>query len=150
MSRQVRMHWFRITFLFHFQQADAATLRERNPDFSLETQYLHHTNRRIWEGMRYRLYGIWLFLLILLSHIDVFEPFIAQPKWSLSGAGAIDRLGKHIVFCRTWQRLCCYLNNMSSAEVARKHNLWNIVWVNSGVKLQPPLTDRKVQPWKWK
>lgn len=27
------------------QQADAAILRERNPDFSLETQYLHHTNR---------------------------------------------------------------------------------------------------------
>lgn len=27
------------------QQTDAAILRERNPDFSLETQYLHHTNR---------------------------------------------------------------------------------------------------------
>lgn len=59
------------------QQTDAAILRERNPDFSLETQYLHHTNRvRILGGG-----GVgWGGFLILLSHIDVCEPFIAQPK----------------------------------------------------------------------
>lgn len=50
MSRPVRMHWFRITFLFHLNETDGAILWERNPDFSLETQYLHHTNRGDMEG----------------------------------------------------------------------------------------------------
>lgn len=43
------MHWFRITFLFHFTRRTLPFSAECNPDFSLETQYLHHTNRRIWR-----------------------------------------------------------------------------------------------------
>lgn len=123
------------------QQTDAAILGERNPDFSLETQYLHHTNRRIWRecdtGLEYGSFFLscsatLMFLsLSLLSQNEVFQ------------GQAIDRLRKHILFCRTWQKLSCYLNNMSSAEVARKHYLWNIVWLNSGVKLQPTLTTKK-------
>lgn len=61
-----------------------------------------------------------------------FWAFHCSAKMKSFRAEAIDRLGKHILFCRTWQRLSCYLNNMSGAEVAWKHYLWNIVWLNSG------------------
>lgn len=100
------------------------------------------------EGMRYTL-GIWLFLLILLSHIDVFPLFFSlslfwafhcSAKMKSFRVGANDRLRKHILFCRKWQRLSCYLNNMSSAEMAWKHYLGNCVWLNSGMKLQPSPT----------
>lgn len=55
-----------------FLQTDAAIQGECNPDFSLQTQYLHHTNGQ-WGGMDGMWYGpgIWPFLLIPLSHIDV-------------------------------------------------------------------------------
>lgn len=57
---------------------------------------------------------------------------LLSQKWSLSGWwGAIDRLRKHILFCRAWQRLSCYLNNMSSAEVAQKIYLRNFYVVKS-------------------
>lgn len=99
------------------------------------------------EGMWYTL-GIWLFLLILLSHIDVFPFFSLSLFWAFHCSakmksfrvGANDRLRKHILFCRKWQRLSCYLNNMSSAEMAWKHYLGNCVWLNSGMKLQPSPT----------
>jgi len=65
------------------QQKDAAFLRERNPDFSLETQYLHHTNRRMRResdtDLEYNSFflscsAILMFLsLSLLSQNEVFQ-----------------------------------------------------------------------------
>lgn len=149
MSRQVRMHWFHITFLFHFNRRmlpfweNAILISRLRPNIcTIQIGDM--------EGMWYRL-GIWLFLLIPLSHIDAFfcEPFIAQPKWSLSGWGAINRLRKHILFCRAWQRLSCYLNNMRSAEVAQK--IWEtFMWLNLGGGIYSPVAQQKPQPVKVK
>lgn len=133
MSRPVRMHWFHITFLVHFNrqmlpsQENAILISRLRPNIC--TIQIGGV-----EGMWYRL-GIWLFLLILLSHIDVFWAFHCSAKMKSFRVGAVARLRKHILFCRAWQGLSCYLNNMSSAEVAPKIYLWNFYVVKSGGEL---------------
>lgn len=62
-------------------------------------------------------------------------------------AGAIDRLRKHILFCRTGQRLCCYLNNMSGAEVALFVKHCAVKLTRGGGELQPA-ENEKVKPEK--
>lgn len=156
MSRQVRMHWFHITFLFHFNRR-MLPFRENAILISRFRANICTIQIGDIEGMWYWL-GIWLFLLILLSHIDVFfflSLSLLSQKWSLSGWwGAIDRLRKHILFCRAWQRLSCYLNNMSSAEVAQKIYLRNFYVVKSvgrrEGRIYSPITQQKPQTVKAK
>lgn len=143
MSRPVRMHWFRITFLFHFTRRmlpcweNAILISRLRPNICTIQIGGYGGN-------------------VIQTWNMALSSYPAQPHWCFWAfhcsakmksfrVGAIDRLRKHILFCRTWQGLSCYLNNMSGAEVARKHYLWNIVWLNSGVKLQPTLTQQK--PW---
>lgn len=141
MSRQVRMHWFRITFLFHFTRRmlpfweNAILISRLRPNIcTIQIGGYGGNVIQTWNMAlsSYPAQPYWCFWA-----------FHCSAKMKSFRAGAIDRLRKHILFCRTWQRLSCYLNNMSSAEVARKHYLWNIVWLNSGLKLQPTLTTKK-------
>lgn len=141
LSRQVQMHWFRITFLFHLNRRmlpfseNAILISRLRPNIcTIQIGGYGRNEIQTWNMAlsSYPAQPYWCFWA-----------FHCSAKMKSFRAGAIDRLRKHILFCRTWQRLSCYLNNMSSAEVAWKHYLWNIVWSNSNVKLQPALTREK-------
>lgn len=140
MSRQVRMHWFRITFLFHFNRRmlpfreDAILISRLRPNICTIQIGGYGGN-------------------VIQTRNIALSSYPAQPYWCFWAfhcsakmksfrARAIDRLRKHTLFCWTWQRLSCYLNNMSSAEVAPKHYLENIVRLNSRKKLQPARTTK--------
>lgn len=141
MSREVRMHWFHITFLFHFNGSvlpfweNAILISRLRPNIcTIQIGGCGGSAMRTWNMAlsSYPAQPYWCFWA-----------FHCSAKMKSLRAGAIDRLRKHILFCRTWQSRSCYLNNMSSAEVSQKHYLWHIVWLNSGVKLQPILTTKK-------
>lgn len=125
LSKQVQMHWFRITFLFH--------LNRRMLPFSENAILISRLRPNICT-IQIGGYGgneIQTWNMALSSYPAqpywCFWAFHCSAKMKSFRAGANDRLRKHILFCRTWQRLSCCLNNMSSAEVAWKHYLWNIV-----------------------
>ena len=84
MSRQVRMHWFRITFLFHFNgrmlpfRQNAILISRLRPNIcTIQIGGYGGNAIQTWNMAlsSYPAQPYWCF----------FEPFIAQPKWSLSG-----------------------------------------------------------------
>lgn len=148
MSRQVRMHWFHITFLLHFTRRmlpfweNAILISRLRPNICTIQIGGYGGN-------------------VIQTWNMALSSYPAQPHWCFWAfhcsakmksfkVGATDRLRKHILFCRTWQRLSCYLNNMSSAEVARKHCLWKHCVVKLLGEFTAQSHNENLEPWTWK
>lgn len=83
LSRQVWMHWFRITFLFHFDKrmlpfwANAILISRLRPNICT-------IQIGGYGGNAIQTWNMALSSYPAQPHWCFFEPFIAQPKWSLS------------------------------------------------------------------